>query len=52
MFHFTSANPHHAVVRAEMRALRLRAHMPVGHLLLGLLGAASAASAILSLTAY
>ena len=52
MLHFTSADPHHVAVRQEMRALRLGTHVPVGHLLIGLLGAASAASAILSLSAY
>ena len=52
MFHFTRADPHHAELKAEMLSLNLRSPVPVGRLLLALLGAASAASAILSLTVY
>ena len=45
-----SVEPRHAQIRAEMRALQVGRRLPVPTMLIGLLAAASAASAFLTLS--
>ncbi len=50
MSHVLTFDPHHAAIRAEMRELRIPSRVPFGTIVFGLMGGASAASAILMLT--